>query len=172
MKQTAAIIIIIVLVALGTAPSSPDASVDSVTERQPWRFVLNDQEVKKGDDGGGGRWVAQVSFPNRSVFPCYSDRSRDSAEHSPFFFSTQSASLCVIPYCTVGKFDLVSCLFFFPYSKSCMLEMEKKVGAGICDCSVSGSVIGNICFLLVNEPSESARLAAAAVVQSCGPQLQ
>lgn len=54
------IIIIIGLVALGTAPSSPDASVDSVTERQPWRFVLNEQEVRVrmmccgGVKGGGG----------------------------------------------------------------------------------------------------------------------
>lgn len=35
-----AAIIIIVLVALGTAPGSTDASVDSVTEWQPWRFVF------------------------------------------------------------------------------------------------------------------------------------
>lgn len=38
--MAAIIIIIIVLVALGTAPGSPDASVDSVTEWQPWRFVF------------------------------------------------------------------------------------------------------------------------------------
>lgn len=57
-----AAIIIIVLVALGTAPGSPDASVDSVTEWQPWRFVFNDQGARKGEE----IWVAQVRFPNRA----------------------------------------------------------------------------------------------------------
>lgn len=90
-----AAIIIVVLVALGTAPGSPDASVDGVTEWQPWRFVFNDQGVRKGEET---YFLLKYDFHivHGSVFPCHSDGTwtQGFCCVQPFFSPHVSFTVC------------------------------------------------------------------------------